>query len=291
MTDGKAVLITGASTGIGRACALGLAEHGFRVFAAVRKQSDADELVAASAGKLEAVLMDVVDYAAVREAARKLDAVLGEQGLYGLVNNAGISVTGPLEFLPIERFERQMTVNVTGQLAVTQAFLPLLRKARGRIVFMSSISGRFTLPMLGPYSASKHALEALANAFRLELSPAGIAVSLLEPGSIKSAIWEKAIQDNTALIAALPAEAKELYGAELKLLTTMPKQEEGRGASPEQALRAVLHALRSGSPKARYFVGADARVMIPFFALSPTRFADWVVTRGMRALSKRSPAS
>src|SRR5688572_20986954 len=155
MSSNRTVLVTGASTGIGHACAVDLDARGFSVFAAVRKPSDGDALRKVSA-RITPVLMDVTDYASVDSAARDLNDQLAERGLDGLVNNAGISVAGPLECLPMEAFDRQMRVNVSGQVAVTQAFLPLLRRARGRIVFMSSESGRVVLPLLGAYAASKH---------------------------------------------------------------------------------------------------------------------------------------
>ena len=184
--------------GIGRACALDLNERGFTVFGAVRKTSDAD-LHKASGGRVRPVILDVADYESVRRAADEIAEQLQGRGLDGLVNNAGISVAGPLECLPMADFDRQLRVNVSGQVAVTQAFLPLLRRARGRVVFMSSESGRVTLPGLGAYAASKHALEAVADAFRRELRSSGVLVSIVEPGSIKTPIWEKASSASEAV--------------------------------------------------------------------------------------------
>ncbi|MGH7438162.1 MAG: SDR family NAD(P)-dependent oxidoreductase, partial [Polyangiaceae bacterium] len=208
----KSVFITGASSGIGRDCALTLDRAGYRVFAGVRNERDAAALRSAASPKLTPVICDVTDYASVATAARQVRDLLAGEGLDGLVNNAGISVSGPLELMPMSRFELQMAVNVSGQVAVTQAFLPLLRQRRGRIVFMGSESGLATLPLLGAYSASKHALESVANVFRLELRGFGIRVALIEPGSIKTAIWGKAVDTGTRSLKEDP-ELRALYAA------------------------------------------------------------------------------
>ena len=171
------MLVTGASTGIGWATSLALVEKGWRVFSAVRKEADAKKLTEASSGKITPVIMDIVDYESVKRGAREIEKALGGAGLDALFNNAGISVQGPLEIIPIELFEQQIRVNVFGHVFVTQTFLPLLRKAQGRIVFTSSESGRMTLPLMAPYSASKFALEAAASALRIELRPWKIRVS------------------------------------------------------------------------------------------------------------------
>ncbi|MBN2158796.1 MAG: SDR family NAD(P)-dependent oxidoreductase, partial [Spirochaetes bacterium] len=182
----KSVLVTGASTGIGWATSLELANRGWRVFSAVRKEADAKKLTEASAGKITPVLMDIVDYESVRRGAKDIEKMLGGAGLDGLFNNAGISVQGPLEIIPIELFEQQIRVNVFGHVFVTQTFLPLIRKAQGRIVFTSSESGRITLPLMAPYSSSKFALEAVASALRIELRPWKIRVSTVELQTIKT---------------------------------------------------------------------------------------------------------
>ncbi len=183
-----AVLVTGASTGIGRATGLYLQARGFRVFASVRRETDAADLSGATP-----VLLDVENAESIRAAADAVGAALEDGALQGLVNNAGIAVSGPLEFLEMSDLRHQFEVNLFGQVAVTRAFLPLLRRAKnGRIVNMSSISGRITAPLLGPYSMSKFALEAFSDALRRELSPFGLSVSVVEPGAIKTPIWDKA---------------------------------------------------------------------------------------------------
>ncbi|MFT3924243.1 MAG: SDR family oxidoreductase [Myxococcales bacterium] len=285
MSAKPTVLITGASTGIGYACAIDLDRLGFSVFAGVRKPEDGERLRQASAGRIEPLLLDVADYASVRRAADDLAQRLGERGLDGLVNNAGISVSGPLECLPMEDFDRQLRVNVSGQVAVTQACLPLLRRARGRIVFMSSESGRVVMPLLGAYAASKHALEAVADAFRRELAHTGVRVAIIEPGSIKTPIWEKATSAAHDLRSSVP-RANELYGKQLAFVEVMAKQAARFAAEPEVVTRAVHHALSSRFPRLRYLVGPEARALVLVHALSPARAFDWGVRQSLRVMSK-----
>ncbi|MFZ5562803.1 MAG: SDR family oxidoreductase [Thermodesulfobacteriota bacterium] len=280
------VLITGASTGIGRQCALDLARAGWRVFAGVRKPADGEALQAAGNGNIIPLIIDVTDANTIGQAARELETALADAGLNALVNNAGITVQGPLEFVPLAMFETQMQVNVTGQLAVTQAFLPLIRKAKGRIVFMSSESGRNTLPMLGPYSASKFALEAVANALRLELLPSGIRVCLIEPGSAKTDIWTKAARNSMQIINAMPEQAKQLYAKELKLLTRLPEQVNKVAFAPEKVSKAVIRALTARRPPIRQVVGTEAKILVMFYRLFPTRLTDWITVKIMGVLAR-----
>ena len=282
----KSVFITGASSGIGRDCALTLDRVGYRVFAGVRNERDAEALRTDASPKLTPVICDVVDYASVASAAQQVRELLGGDGLDGLVNNAGISLSGPLELMPMSRFELQMAVNVHGQVAVTQAFLPLLRQNRGRIVFMGSESGLATLPLLGAYSASKHALEAVANAFRLELRGFGIRVALIEPGSIKTAIWGKAVDDGTRSLKEDP-ELRALYAAALPLLSGVPKLAERTAIPPSAVTQAVRHALTARWPKARYLVGLEAYALTKFIALTPTWLSDFVIRLSIGQLEKR----
>src|SRR2546429_6668900 len=183
-----AVLISGASTGIGRACAEHLDGLGFAIFAGVRNQSDADSLRGAGSGRTQPVMLDVTEPESIASALRIVDEA-ATAGLSGLVNNAGISVGGPLEFVEIDEWRRGLEVNFIGQVAVTQAALPALRKARGRIVNMTSIGGRLASPFLGPYNASKYALEAVTDSLRLELRQFGVAVAAIEPGAVATPIW------------------------------------------------------------------------------------------------------
>ena len=205
------VVITGASSGIGRAAALPLDRQGVIVHAGVRKEEDAASLEAEASDRLVPVFIDVTDQDSISTAKAEVAAASGDRGLHGLVNNAGISVPGPLEFLPLEDLRKQLEVNVIGQIAVTQAFLPQLRRARGRIVNVGSIGGRTVTPFLGAYNASKFALEALTDALRMELRPWNLSVSIIEPGAVDTAIWEKGFAKADEIEARISDEGRRLY--------------------------------------------------------------------------------
>src|SRR6266508_1690708 len=235
----KSIVITGASTGIGATCALHLDKQGLRVFAGVRRQADADALKAKASSRLVAIALDVADSLSVSTAASEVAGAVGEAGLDGLVNNAGVVVTGPVEFLPLPELRRQLEINVVGQVAVTQAFLPLIRAARGRIVNMGSIAGRLATPFSSAYGASKFALEALTDALRLELAPWGISVSIIEPGAVATPIWEKTTRIAQAMLAAIPPEAFVLYGPALAAVRKSAEQAERHAVAPEEVAKAV----------------------------------------------------
>ncbi|HEY7698816.1 MAG TPA: SDR family oxidoreductase [Vicinamibacteria bacterium] len=269
------VLVTGASTGIGRATALHLAARGFRVFASVRKESDGKDLEGAAT-----VILDVTDSDSIRSASESLGRALGDEALAGLVNNAGIAVSGPLEFIPLSEIRRQFEVNLFGQIAVTQALLPLLRRGKGgRIVNMSSISGRITAPLLGPYSMSKFALEAFSDALRRELEPFGIFVSVVEPGAIKTPIWGKGVDSSRERIAGMPEKALELYGSRIDGLRKRAQEMGDKGAPAEEVAKAVHHALASPRPRTRYLVGRDAKITARLAWLLPDRALDGLMKR------------
>jgi len=273
-----AVLVTGASTGIGRATALYLKARGFRVFASVRKEKDAADLPGATP-----VVLDVTDAESIRAASDSVSRALGDQALAGLVNNAGIAVTGPLEFLEMSDIRRQFEVNVFGQVAVTQAFLPLLRRANGgRIVNMSSISGLITAPLLGPYSMSKFALEAFSDALRRELEPFGLSVSVVEPGVIKTPIWDKGVDSSKERFARMPARALQLYGGRIETLRALAEEMGENGAPAEEVAKAVHHALVSRRPKTRYLVGRDAKLTAKLAWLLPDRAIDRILRNRFR---------
>jgi NAD(P)-dependent dehydrogenase (short-subunit alcohol dehydrogenase family) len=274
-----AVVITGASTGIGRACALHLDRLGFRVFAGVRTSQDAESLKRAPAQRITPLLIDVTDGASVRAAADEVAAVLGDAGLSGVVNNAGIVVSGPLEFLPESEIRKQFEVNVIGQITVIQAFLPLLRKARGRIVNMSSISGRMAFPFLGPYSASKFALEAITDSLRLELLPWGITVSIIEPGAVKTPIWEKSRIAAGKTARNFPPEAHELYGRAVAAFRFETEKADKAGVEPDAVVRAIEYALTAKKPKTRYLVGRHVRLQALLKNVLPDRLIDWFINR------------
>ncbi|HXK33003.1 MAG TPA: SDR family oxidoreductase [Dehalococcoidia bacterium] len=284
-----AVVVTGASSGIGEACALHLEGLGFDVFAGVRKQADADALRSRASAHLTPIMIDVTDEGTIRTAAEEVRTAVGPRGLHGLVNNAGIGVAGPLEVLPVDELRRQFEVNVIGQVAVTQAFLSDIRKARGRIVFMGSVAGRFSAPFLGPYSASKHAIEALTDALRCELRPWGIQVAVVEPGSIATPIWDKGQAEADRLIAQLGAGAEELYGEAVERVREYARQRAVRGTPPDRVAEAVAHFLTSRRPKTRYMVGLGARLQTVLATVAPDRAVDALVSRQLK-LPKTPPA-
>jgi NAD(P)-dependent dehydrogenase (short-subunit alcohol dehydrogenase family) len=264
-----AVLVTGASSGIGRACALNLAAAGFRVFAGVRAERDAELLRAAAPQSLTPLLLDVTDTDQLSAAASLLTAELRTSGLQGLINNAGICVTGPLEYVPLRALRQQLEVNVVAQVAVTQAVLPLLRIARGRIVNIGSTSGRIAGRLVGPYCASKFALEAVTSALRLELQSSGVAVSIVEPGVVATAFWAKALAAEHALVLNLPPDGSQRYGEALARRRDKMTQFSSTGCLPEAVCNAIFHALTARRPKLRYVVGMDAKLRTTLAAVLP----------------------
>ncbi|GAC1659999.1 MAG: SDR family oxidoreductase [Candidatus Elarobacter sp.] len=272
------MLVTGASTGIGADTAALLAREGFIAFAGVRNDADAAR-VATLHDNVRPVRLDVTDRASIDAAARAVEA--SGHVLRGVVGNAGIAVAGPLEFLPVDELRRQFEINVFGALAVAQAFLPQLRASRGRIVFVGSISGRLSVPFIAPYSASKFALRALADALRVELRPAGIAVALVEPGSVKTPIWRKGRESRAALLALLPPQALEYYGAQIEAVFAQTEREERAGMPVERVSRAILHALTARKPRASYLLGVPARVG-GVLAVLPPALRDRALRRSLR---------
>ena len=254
------VLVTGASRGIGLAVARRMQSAGWDVLSGVRRAEDAT--VGAP------VVLDVTDVGAF-EPPDRLDAV---------VNNAGIVVSGPVEALDLDDLRRQFEVNVFGQIAVTQAVLPRLRESRGRIVFMSSVSGRVSTPYTGAYAASKYALEAAADALRIELRPWRVPVSLVEPGAIDTALWQEAEATLDASLAALRPAHRELYGDRVEKLRKTVRRTAKAAIPAEKVAEAVHKALTAPRPKARYVVGTDARVQLALHAL-PERAFDAAVAR------------
>jgi NAD(P)-dependent dehydrogenase (short-subunit alcohol dehydrogenase family) len=281
----KTILVTGASTGIGRASALALLEAGFHVFAGVRNDRAADALRARHPGagteRLTTLELDVTNPDQIGSAARAVEHAVGDRGLWGLFNNAGIAVSGPIECVPIADLRRQLEVNVIGQVAVTQAFLPLLRRARGRILTTGSIAGFSTIPGLGPYSMSKHAVEAMSDALRRELRPWGIEVSLLEPGSIATDIWEKGTSAYNETRRAPPPGLTELYGGLVEALQGLAARAQ-RDASPvEVVTRDVVHAFTAARPRTRYCKGEGSGARKVLRRL-PDRWMDAAIARMFR---------
>ena len=267
----RAVLVTGASSGIGQASALRLAASGWRVFGGVRSQEDAERL---REHGVEPLQLDVTDSAAIAAAA---EVVGGE--LHGLVDNAGIAIAAPLELVPLDELRRQLEVNVVGQVAVLQAFLPLLRRSQGRVVLVGSVGGRSALPFLGPYAASKHALEAIADSLRVELAPWGIGVSIVEPASVKTAIWTRGAAQADVMRAGISHDRNELYAAQVERFRAVALKR-GPGIDPDVVAKAVEHALTASRPKPRYLVGRDAHIRAWIERL-PTRVRDRVLAKAL----------
>jgi NAD(P)-dependent dehydrogenase (short-subunit alcohol dehydrogenase family) len=272
-----AVVVTGASSGIGEACALHLDARGFRVFAGVRREEDAGRLRAQASERLSTLILDVTDQRAIDASAAAVDAAVGAAGLAGLVNNAGVAEPGVLEYLSLDRLRHQLEVNVVGQIAVTQAFLPALRRARGRVVNMGSISGRLAPPFIAPYAMSKHAIEAFSDALRLELRPWGIQVALIEPGSIVTPLWGKGLATADEVLAELPEEAHHRYDPYVGPARAAIDRIGRAGAPASAVAEAVARALEARRPKTRTLVGADARLQALLRAWVPDRLRDRLV--------------
>ena len=274
----RSVLITGASTGIGRGCALRLDRAGWKVFAGVRKPEDGESVKAEASDRLETVICDVTDQATIDASAAQVREATGGR-LDGLVNNAGITVQGPVEALPLDDYRRQLEVNVIGQIAVTQAVLEMIRAARGRVCFISSIGGRGGLPYLSPYNASKAAIGAVADSLRMEMSQFGVEVSYVEPGAIATEIWDKGIEGAPALREAIGPEMNELYGPKLDRLASLAAKTGEGGLPPDAVAKVVEHALTASRPKARYVVGGEAKVTAALRTYLPKRAFDRIVER------------
>jgi len=274
----EAVVVTGASSGIGAGTAALLAHEGFLVFAGVR--TDADAARAATLHEhVRPLRLDVTDRDAIRAAAETVAAT--GHALRGVVSNAGIAVGGPLEFLPVDELRRIFEINVFGAVELAQAFLPQLRSSKGRLVFVGSISGRLAVPFVAPYSMSKFALRALADALRVELGPAGIGVSLVEPSAVKTPIWSKGRDSREALLALLPPQAMERYGAQMEAMFAQVEREESGAMPVEHVARAILHAITARKPRARYLLGKGARAG-SVVALLPTALRDRAIRASMK---------
>jgi NAD(P)-dependent dehydrogenase (short-subunit alcohol dehydrogenase family) len=271
------VVITGASTGIGWAAANALREKGLDVFAGVRTAEDAER--AREAG-LRPLTLDVTDSASIAAAVEEVGAA---GPVAALVNNAGVAISGPVEYVPVDEWRKQLEINLIGQVAVIQAFLPLVRAAGGRIVNISSIGGRLAMPLAGPYAASKFALEAVSDTLRRELRPEGIHVSLIEPGGVKTPIWEKGVDTANAIEDSMPPEAQERYGA---LSRAIRKEVENiatnRGMDPSVVADAIVHAVTAGRPRTRYMLGRDAKLRWAIAKRVPDRWFDALIGRALR---------
>lgn len=271
----RVAVVSGASTGIGRATVLRLAADGWTVFAGVRSESARRSLVDEGGDRVRPIMLDVADQQAVEAAATRVRAEAGK--LDALVNNAGIGIGGPLEAVAREELRYQLEVNVVGQVVLSQVMLPLLRASRGRLVFVGSANGRFAGALLAPYAASKHAIEAIADSLRVELRGSQVKVVLVEPGAVRTPLRDKGIQGAEAL--TLSAELRPLYEPAVEALGTLISRGSRTAISPERVADVIADALTTNRPRARYVVGRDARVQFALKALLPTRVLDALVAR------------
>lgn len=259
---------------MGRACAERLSDDGFIVFAGVRKERDAEALRSSGSPRRIPVILDVTDQRTISDAVRIIREAVGASGLAGLVNNAGIAVTGPLELLPLDELRRQFEVNVFGQVAVTQAFLPLIRAARGRIINVGSVGARFALPFGGGLNASKSAFESLSDSLRMELRPWGIHVVLVSPGAIRTTAESKLAADAEATLNAFSPEGKALYASSYRAFVRGMLELESHGVGPQIMAETVRRALTARVPRRRYPVGPRSRLLPLLVNALPSAAAD-----------------
>lgn len=287
----KSVVITGASSGIGRATALRMFKAGWRVFATVRKPDDGDKLRSEISEEITALVMDVQDRDSITAAAEQLSSQLEGRGLDGLVNVAGIGMVRPVEYATQEDLRTIFEVNVFGQIAVTQAFLPWIREARGRIINISSVGAHIAIPFGGLLNASKSAFGLLSDTLRLELRPFGIHVCAIEPGAINTPAVEKTLGNVEAVIANLPAQGAARYGQMLKSFAARAFAREAHGSSPDVVARSVQHALTSRHPRTRYQAGKDAKFLVTLPRFVPDSLLDVLRLRALHLPSKFGEAA
>jgi NAD(P)-dependent dehydrogenase (short-subunit alcohol dehydrogenase family) len=280
--ESGAVVVTGASTGIGRATALHLDKQGYRVFAGVRKEADAKSLADEASDNLTPTTIDVTEDGSIKAAKDKVQSAIGEDGLVGLVNNAGIGDGGPVETMDLDVLRKVLEVNLVGQVAVTQAFLPMIREVPGTIVFIASIGGRVASPFMSPYNTSKFGIEALGESLRQELAPWAIDVAVIEPGSIDTPIWSKGadtIDDQKGNMS--PAETR-LYSKQLDRMEEVLSETASRGIPPEKVAKVIHEAIRSEKPKHRYLVGRDAKIAARLKGTLPDRTFKKLIDRQIK---------
>lgn len=263
------VLVTGAARGIGQAIVEHLASSGWDVVAGVRSEQDAAAATKVNPQQVSAVILDVTDAGHIA----KLSEVLPER-LDAVVNNAGVAVAGPVETVTAEEWREQLEVNVIGQIAVTQAVLPLLRKSRGRVVFISSVNGRMSMPLMGPYCASKFALEAAADALRLEVKGWGIPVVLIEPAQTDTDMWRTADDMVQQIESRMPAESRTLYAKHISGMKRFVPMARRMAVSTDKVVAVVDEALTARRPRARYVVGLGPRLQMALVSNMPTPLRD-----------------
>src|SRR6476659_1406287 len=277
-----AVVVTGASAGIGSTPALQLDADGYRVFAGVRKEDDARELSQDGSDRLTPIILDVTHAGQIDAARQQVAEAVGDQGLVGLVNNAGVGGGGPIEFMPLDELRRTLEINLIGQVAVTQALIPLLRRPKGTIVFIASIGGRVASPFMSPYNTSKFAIEALGESLRHELRPWEIDVVVVEPGSIDTEIWSKGRDQLSERLEDMPEGARRLYGQQITRFGEVLNETASRGIPAEKVAEVIHKAIASENPKHRYLVGTDAKIGARLKGTLPDRTFSKLAARQMK---------
>lgn len=282
----KHVLVTGCSSGIGRFAAVELAKQGWHVIAGVRRQEDAESLIQEQSSNLTPLLLDIASAESVRAASSVVGDLVKDQGLSGLVNNAGILIPGPLELITQQQMREQFEVNVFGTHRLTQQMIPQLRRSatvemRSRLVLISSISGRITPPYFGAYAASKHALEAIGEAYRCELSPWNIAVSVIQPDSVSTSIWDKACSTIEPSASDESVDSEQLYTAMIRKTRRQSLTYKRAGLATEVVVRSIQHALNHRRPKPYYRVGWRTKAAFMAHALLPTTWMDYVLRKSV----------
>ena len=284
-----AVVVTGASTGIGRATALRLDAEGYSVFAGVRKEADARDLAQAGSDRLTPVTLDVTETDQIESTREQVAEAVGDRGVVGLVNNAGVGGGGPIEFMPLDELRTTLEVNLIGQVAVTQAFIPLIRRGKGTIVFIASIGGRVASPFMSPYNTSKFAIEALGESLRHELRPWGIEVVVVEPGSIDTEIWSKGNEQIRERLGEMPEDARRLYGPQMTRFGEVINETASRGIPPEKVAEVIHSAIASEKPKHRYLVGTDAKIGARLKGTLPDRTFSKLAARQLKMPTDAPP--
>jgi NAD(P)-dependent dehydrogenase (short-subunit alcohol dehydrogenase family) len=281
----RLALVTGASSGIGEATAHALATRGFHVLAGVRRLVDPDRV---AVDGVEPVILDITDPGQVSAVAQRIESDSDGRPLAALVNNAGIAVNAPVEGIPMDEWRRQFEVNFFGHVAVIQALLPALAAGRGRIVNISSIGGRLALPTFGAYAGSKFALEGMSDSLRREVARFGVKVIVIEPGTVATPIWGKGVANAEALIERMPEDRRARYQELVDIVGEQAATMERGGIQPADAARVIADAIESRTPRARYLIGRDAKLMARVARILPDRAVDALIARQLRRGAPKS---
>lgn len=274
--DPATVVISGASTGIGHATALLLDRRGYQVFAGVRKAADAERLRGEASARMRVLTLDITRPEQIAAARATVDEAVGERGLTCLINNAGVCVAGPVEFLPLDELRRQLEVNLIGHVAMTQAFLPAVRRGHGRIINVASANGRFAFPCFGAYAASKFGVEGISDSLRRELRSSGIPVIVIEPGTVEAAIWDRTGEATVERQNQIASTEKELYGELGRRMDVLMNKGRRCAFQPEAIAAIMLKALEARRPRARYRGGPGSKMAVLGSRL-PEAISDWFV--------------